>query len=186
MSSIRTAAWLVDPPSARAGTVVKAAPRSRSCHQLRSEALAPRYRFSHRIYFAGATVRLAGETSIGQPRECARRASPTYDSHCAQAPGYVEVFDVGASTLSTVSLIAPNSWYRRDGGLSRAICCLCDSSDNTGLPPQIPAIMANPPSSAIANWNPPPKTGTYTYIYVPVISRYSERARGSWLWISVR
>jgi hypothetical protein len=26
---------------------------------------------------------------------------------------------------------------------------------------QIPVFMANPPSSAISNWNPPRKTGTY-------------------------
>jgi hypothetical protein len=28
-------------------------------------------------------------------------------------------------------------------------------------PTKIPAFMADPPSSAISNWNPPRKTGTY-------------------------
>jgi hypothetical protein len=28
-------------------------------------------------------------------------------------------------------------------------------------PTKIPAFMAGPPSSAISNWNPPRKTGTY-------------------------
>jgi hypothetical protein len=35
---------------------------------------------------------------------------------------------------------------------------------------QIPVLMADPPSSAISNWNPPRETGTYILVVVCRIS----------------